>query len=85
MSGITHGWTTAQPDNPAYDVSADELNTHSITGDFDITGGASVPLAPAAGKVRQYVKVSGTTPNRNIRVGFLLEDGTDIVLADVTI
>jgi len=85
MSGITHEWATSQADNPAYDVSKDEMNAHSITGDFDITGAGTVPPAPATGKIRQYAKISGTTPNRNIRIGYLLEDGTDIVLADVTI
>ena len=83
--GIGHGWTTAQSNNPAYDVSKDNMNTHVITGDFDITGAGAIPAAPDAGKARHYLKISGTTPNKNIRIGYLLEDGTDIILADVTI
>lgn len=86
MAGIRHKKSMVGPDNPEYEASSGEWNDeHNLIEYVDVIGGAAIPAAPAVGKARQYVRISGITPNRNIRIGWLLEDGTDIVLADVTI
>ena len=86
MAGITHETVAAAADDPEAEINKAEWNAaHAVSEYHDVTGGAAVPAAPGAGKARQYVKINGTTPNKNIRIGWLLEDGTDIVLADVTI
>ncbi|OHB77710.1 MAG: hypothetical protein A2Z25_20710 [Planctomycetes bacterium RBG_16_55_9] len=86
MAGITHKKIMGGEDNPAYDASSGEWNEpHEVSGDFDFVGAGSQPAAPAAGKVKQFVKITGTSPNKNIVIGYLLEDGTPIILADVTI
>jgi hypothetical protein len=82
---LGHGWTTAQPNNPAHDVSKDNMNTHVITGDFDIVAAGTEPSSPASGVVKHFLKITGASPNRNIVIGYKLEDGTVIILVDITI
>jgi hypothetical protein len=81
---IGHGWATAEPDE-GKDVDARNLNNHIITSDFDIAGGVAIPAAPDSGKARMYVMISGVSPAKSIKIGFLLEDNTNIVIAEATI
>ena len=84
--GIKHNVVVVSPNNPAKEVSKDAWNdAHGVEGDFDIAGAASVPGSPSAGSIRQFVKITGTSPNKNVVVGYKLEDGTVITLVDVTI
>lgn len=82
---ITHNWTTAEANDPASDVSKDNMNDHEVLEFFDIEAGASLPAAPAAGKLRPYAVISGTTPNRTIEFGVMIEDGTPFPLFTTTI
>jgi hypothetical protein len=91
MSGGRHKWQSAYPtDQAATDAGAFtparwNNDEHYIDGDITAVAAASVPTNPAAGSVKQFFTITGTTPNRHIVIGYLLEDGTQIIAVDITI
>jgi hypothetical protein len=87
MAGITHKKVSAIADGVESDLvlPSDWNDTHNITEYAEIIGGSAAPTTPAAGKVRHYVITTGTTPNRTIKIGYVLEDGTDVSIYEATI